>query len=226
MTFLLSVILIILIRLYLIYNCQHELDSNKRRKNSLESSHSISSLFGFLSAPGWIFQGNHHDNTKIDHNNYNKSINSSNNNNKANDTSFLSGGIDSKYFKPKFILHELQTFWGTTCTVVTWGSFYVIGGTIVATERIARKIKNKYTKDHEHDENISSRGTGGRSDSFASYSSSMNESTKSASSPKHPLKRVSSWTKKSFSSIKKRFNKFVVTSVPQITNSVTTMRTK
>lgn len=127
--------------------------------------------------------------------------------------------IDPKYFKPKYIIHELMTFWGTTYTVITWGSFYVIGGTIVATERLARKIKTKCSKD-QHQQSFNSSRCTGRNDSFTgSFMSSSNKSTNSESSEdKDTIKRITTWTKRSFASVKRRFSKFVNTSAPQWTS--------
>lgn len=128
--------------------------------------------------------------------------------------------IDPKYFKPKYIYHELMSIWGTTYTVITWGSVYIIGGTLVATERLANKIKMKCTREHQQDLLDSNRGTG-RNSSFASYSSSFSstESITSSRSTKSSFKRISSWTKRSYSAVRKRFNKFIGAGVLQITES-------
>lgn len=122
--------------------------------------------------------------------------------------------IDPKYFKPKFIMHELIAMWDTTYTVITWGSFHVIGGTLVATERLVRKIKTKCTREGQSRDihNTSS----GRADSFASCDFS-DDSFQSEGS-KTSFRRVRSWMKRSYSSAKKKFNTFVGTpGVPQLT---------
>lgn len=127
--------------------------------------------------------------------------------------------IDPKYFKPKFIYHELMTFWDTTYTVVTWGSFYVIGGTIVVTERLASKIKTKCSREHQQNPresggHNSNRSSGRRESTFTSASGT----SETNSSIKSPLRRVSSWTKRSFNSAKKKFTKFANSAAtPQLT---------
>lgn len=123
--------------------------------------------------------------------------------------------IDPKYFKPKYIINELITIWGTTYTVITWGSVWVIGGTIVATERLAQKIKTKCTNPHNNGTN-QSRGTG-RNESFSSYDS--NESYVSESvNDKSSYRRVTSWARKSYANARKRLNRFMNSGVPQLTD--------
>lgn len=142
--------------------------------------------------------------------------------------------IDPKYFKPKFIINELMTFWGTTCTVITWGSFYVIGGTIVATERIAQKIKAKRASANPNNSsfNTSFGGFGGSStnrgagqnESFLNMSFMSNQNHGDANqeptSRRHAFKRISSWTKRSYTTIKKKFSRVVTTNAPRL-NSLT-----
>lgn len=133
--------------------------------------------------------------------------------------------LDSKYFKPKFIIHELISIWGTTYTVITWGSFYFIGGTIVATEKLAQKVKSKCSREQRglHNES-SSRGTGW-ADSFASFGSSASENveqhnTSASSINDNTLRRISSWTKRSYSASKKKLMKlFTSTGAPQLTGA-------
>lgn len=126
--------------------------------------------------------------------------------------------IDPKYFKPKYIYHELMSIWGTTYTVITWGSVWIIGGTFVATERLANKIKTKCTR--ERDLLGANRGTG-RNSSFASFNSSFSSShsVDSTGSGKNSFKKISSWTKRSFTAAKKKFNKFIGVGVLQLTQS-------
>lgn len=115
--------------------------------------------------------------------------------------------LDSKYFNPRFIVHELMEMWGTTYTVITWSSFYIIGGTIGATERLAQKIKTKYNRQREYQSY----------ETFMNASSSMNRSdstsTNSTNSSrrqsKSSLRRVSSWTKKSFESTRNRLSRLI-----------------
>lgn len=127
--------------------------------------------------------------------------------NKGREAQYQRRKIDPKYFKPKFIIHELITFWDTTYSVITWGSFYVIGGTIVVTERLAQKIKTKCAREQQGSTYQS--GHRERNDSSFSYSSSASGANdNSFGSTKTPLRRVASWTKKSFSSAKKRLAKF------------------
>lgn len=125
--------------------------------------------------------------------------------------------IDPKYFKPKYIIHELMSMWGTTYTVITWGSVWIIGGTIVATEKLAHKIKTKCNREQSNESN--SQGTG-RNDSFTSYSSygSSNDS-RASRTDRSSLKRIGAWTKKSFASASKKFRKYVSSGVPQLTSS-------
>jgi len=142
--------------------------------------------------------------------------------------------IDLKYLKPKFIISELMVFWDTTCTVITWGSFYVIGGTIVATEKLAQKIKTKRTRDSGNNLRDSAHNTSsssfGRFDSFTSGFTSNSGGTQQGPNRKNAtrstertgsLNKISSWTKKSFASAKKKVTKFTtsshgVGSVPQL----------
>lgn len=126
--------------------------------------------------------------------------------------------IDPKYFKPKYIYHELMSIWGTTYTVITLGSVWIIGGTLLATERLANKIKTKCTR--EQDSLSANRGTG-RNGSFASYNSSFSssDSVSSEGSSKSSFRKISSWTKRSYSAARKRFNKFIGVGVLQITQS-------
>lgn len=128
--------------------------------------------------------------------------------------------IDPKYFKPKYIIHELMSMWGTTYTVITWGSVWIIGGTIVATEKLAQKIKTKCNRENSQDLN-NNRSTG-RNDSFTSYSSyaSSNDSTTQRTN-RSSLKRMRAWTKKSFASASKKFRKYVSSGVPQLTSPTT-----
>lgn len=153
------------------------------------------------------------------------SLNTSHNQDNSDSNSWYS--IDSKYLKPKFIFNELFTFWETTCTVITWGSFYCIGGTIVATEKLTRKIKSRtrapgqgYTTmnngstDHRH----SSRGTGQRDFSFLSGhdTASPDDISDITSQQKSRYRRISSWTKKSINSIKKQCTRTTRSGAPQI----------
>jgi hypothetical protein len=169
-----------------------------------------------------------------------KNSQSSSTNNRANDKSSTSSAdqnyleqdsqsrrrIDPKYFKPKFIIHELITFWDTTCTVITWGSFYVIGGTIVATEKITQRIKSKRESSStffgENNNRNSSRGTGQSDSSFASAFGSASQSDNNAAtepqSNRQPFKRISSWTKRSINSIKKKYSRAVRSNAPQLTS--------
>lgn len=133
--------------------------------------------------------------------------------------------LDPKYFKPKFIIHELISIWGTTYTVITWGSFYFIGGTIVATEKLAQKVKSKCSREQRGLYNeSSSRGTGW-ADSFASFGSSGSEDDEqhNSSTPSmndNTLRRISSWTKRSYSASKKKLLKlFTSTNAPQLTGA-------
>lgn len=130
--------------------------------------------------------------------------------------------IDPKFFKPRYIMNELMTMWGTTYTVITWGSVWVIGGTIVATEKLAQKIKTKCSREQTSglSHQNSSRSTG-RQDSFATDSSSMFDRTTEADSSqsKSSLRKVRTWTKKSYASAKRKFNKFFISTVPQIMNT-------
>lgn len=128
--------------------------------------------------------------------------------------------IDPKYFKPKYIYHELMSIWGTTYTVITWGSVWIIGGTLLATERLANKIKTKCTREQQQDLLSANRGTG-RNGSFASYNSSFSssDSLTSEGSSKSSFRKISSWTKRSYSAARKRFNKFIGVGVLQITQS-------
>lgn len=138
--------------------------------------------------------------------------------------------LDSKYFKPKFIIHELISIWGTTYTVITWGSFYFIGGTIVATEKLAQKVKSKCTREQRglHNES-SSRGTGW-ADSFASFGSSDSDdddqhNASASSINDNTLRRLSSWTKRSYSASKKKIMKlFTSTNAPQLTGAAAASR--
>lgn len=206
LTLIFSGVLIFFINNYLKQRCHHS-PSRQHNKSQLKSTRST--LFGIFSSNS-VFSN---DSNNLKDNNGEKQQD-------EHENSFRRK-IDSKYFRPKFIIHELASFWGTTCTVITWGSFYVIGGTIVATEKLARKIRTKCNRDQQNNNlHNSSRGTG-RCDSFASYASS-NESTTETKN-KDPLGRVSAWTKRSFTSIKKRFTKFVGTNMPQITASVATL---
>lgn len=136
--------------------------------------------------------------------------------------------IDPKYFKPKFIINELMTIWGTTYTVITWGSVWVIGGTIVATERLAQKIKTKCTSPQQqhHQHHHSSRGTG-RFDSFSSYDSndtisigsSNSAGGRAANQTKSSYRRMRSWARKSYANARKRLNRFMSSGVtPQLTD--------
>lgn len=125
--------------------------------------------------------------------------------------------IDPKYFKPKFIINELMSMWGTTYTVITWGSVWIIGGTIVATEKLAHKIKTKCNMEHYTGSN--NRGAG-HSDSFSSCSSNgLANDSRASRTNRSSLKRMRAWTKKSFASASKRFRKYVSSGVPQLTNS-------
>lgn len=128
--------------------------------------------------------------------------------------------IDPKYFRPKYIIHELMSMWGTTYTVITWGSVWIIGGTIVATEKLAHKIKTKCNRENSQEFN-NNRGTG-RNDSFTSYSSyaSSNDSNTQRTN-RTSLKRMRAWTKKSFASANKKFRKYVSSGVPQLTSPTT-----
>lgn len=197
LTLVFSGILIYIINDHLRQNC-HQIGG--RDKSRLKSSQR-SIIFALLSSPASVFLSNSgkHNNQQGQQLDKEQSQNSSRKK------------IDPKYFKPKFIIHELMTFWGTTYTVITWGSFYVIGGTIVATEKLARKIKTKCSREQQSDFQNSSRGTG-RSDSFMSYTSEDENTT--SENQRDPLRRMSSWTKRSFSSIRKRFTKFVGSSMP------------
>lgn len=145
--------------------------------------------------------------------------------------------IDPKYFKPKFIMHELMTFWDTTCTVITWGSFYVIGGTIVATEKLAQKIKTKRTRDTNGLKDSAHSTSTGRFDSFtSSFSSPTSTTTRKTTQRRqtagcehqgrahHSLNKISSWTKRSYSSVKKKITRMTsgtngVGAMPQIEES-------
>lgn len=122
--------------------------------------------------------------------------------------------VDPKYFKPKFIIHELLSIWGTTYTVITWGSFWVIGGTIVATEKLATKIKTKYSRDVD---------TVGANMSSTSFESDFNQSSDSTGTPesssgRDPFRSARTWTRKSFATARKRlFKCFRGVSLPQLT---------
>lgn len=129
------------------------------------------------------------------------------------------GKIDPKYFKPRYIMHELMSMWGTTYTVITWGSVWVIGGTIVATEKLAQKIKTKCSREQQSDTNDYSSRSMRRGDSSESYSSSsiFDRTTDSDNAQnKSSLRKVRSWTRKSYASARRRFNKFFGSAVPQI----------
>lgn len=129
---------------------------------------------------------------------------------------------------PKHIIQELISIWGTTYTVITWGSFYLIGGTIVASERLAQKVKSKYNREQSglHDESFS-RGTGWSETftSFASSSSAARESASSASNnQRDTFRRISSWTKRSYTTSKKKLIKLFThtNTTPQITGASNT----
>lgn len=149
--------------------------------------------------------------------------------------------IDPKYFKPKFILSELVTFWDTTCTVITWGSFYVIGGTIVATEKIAHRIKTKssrssniwdssfiFTQNSTANQNGRNRGTGqsasssssafGRSSTQSGNNNTATPDAQQQANQRQPFKRISSWTKRSVTTIKKKFSRVTRSRAPQLTS--------
>lgn len=116
--------------------------------------------------------------------------------------------IDSKYFNPRYIVHELMEMWGTTYTVITWSSFYIIGGTIGATERLAQKIKTKYNnrqREHQSYETfMNSSLSRNRSDS-----TSTNNTDSSRRQSKSSFRRMSSWTKKSFESTRNRLSRLI-----------------
>lgn len=123
--------------------------------------------------------------------------------------------IDPKYFKPKYIIHELMSMWGQTYTVITWGTVWLIGGTIVGVEKLAQKIKTKCNRESHEEINNTSRGSG-RNYSFASYSSYDSQTSRSGRSS---LKRIRSWTKRSFASASKRFRFASSTGMPQLTET-------
>jgi len=125
--------------------------------------------------------------------------------------------IESKYFRPSYIISELMTIWGTTYTVITWGSVWVIGGTIVATEQLAHKIKSKCTR--ERGAQDPSRPN---DNSFAPHSS-FTSSSSSASSHSNSTKRLRSWAKRSYASVKKHFHRFAGHGrMPQLTTGLHT----
>lgn len=126
---------------------------------------------------------------------------------------------------PKHIIQELISIWGTTYTVITWGSFYLIGGTIVASERLAQKVKSKCSREQRglHNES-SSRGTGWTEfTNFASSSSadvSRNSTTSDDDNQRNTFRRISSWSKRSYSTSKRKLTKlFTSTNAPQLTES-------
>lgn len=127
--------------------------------------------------------------------------------------------IDPKYFKPKYIINELITIWGTTYTVITWGSVWVIGGTIVATERLAQKIKTKCATPHRDENHNSSRGTG-HSERSTLYESDSDESfvSNGGANSKSSYRRVKSWARKSYANARRRLNRFMNSGVPQLTD--------
>lgn len=126
-----------------------------------------------------------------------------------------------KYLKPKYIYHELMSIWGTTYTVITWGSVCIIGGALVASQRLASKIKTKCTREQQQDSLNGTRGTGRNSSSaFHNTSFSPSESlTSKGSSKSLSLNRVGSWVKRSCTATKKKFNKIGVATL-QITQTV------
>lgn len=131
--------------------------------------------------------------------------------------------IDPKYFNPRFIYHELTGIWGTTYHVILWTSFYVVGGTIGASERLVQKIRTKYRDSSEQHSNNRSRhnnSSANRSDNedgesssylnFLNLSTTSESSTANKKSSKGSLKKsVSSWTKKSFESTRKKFSRII-----------------
>lgn len=139
--------------------------------------------------------------------------------------------IDPKYFKPKYIMHEVMSMWGLTYTVVTWGSVWVIGGTIVASEKLAHKIKTKYSREPQqqrpnHQQQQQQQSTDGnrfwneRNNSYTSLLSADSLTSLDESTNKSSFKRLRTWTRRSYASAKKRFNKFVHGStVPQLTGA-------
>lgn len=119
--------------------------------------------------------------------------------------------VDPKYFKPKYIIHELLDIWGTTYTVITWGSFWVIGGTIVATEKLATRIKTKCSRDPD----VSSANLSSTSDSR--YNNANRASSPSLSG-RDPLRATRSWTRKSFATARRKlFRCFRTNNIPQLT---------
>lgn len=222
LTTLLCVAFMVLINSYLEYSCHLA-----KQDQLLKAYQQRSVLYKIISA----FQGSNRSSPKSNESNQNSSFSFLH-----SDRSFASEHeqhkrkIETKYFKPKFIINELMTFWGTTCTVITWGSFYVIGGTIVATERMAQKIKTKRTNSRENSFFSSSfsgqpnRGTG-QSDSFLnmSFRSSSGEEAggqEQTNNRYQNFKKISTWTKRSYASIKRKFSRVVTSSSPHF-NSLT-----
>lgn len=129
--------------------------------------------------------------------------------------------IDPKFFKPKYLIHELMSIWSTTYTVITWGSAWMIGGTIVATERFASKIKTKCTREQQQQKWHRSSASTGHSDASSTDSSkSYTEANKTGLSNKNSLNRMIIRTRKYIMSAKKKLNKFRVSgSMPQLTDT-------
>lgn len=127
--------------------------------------------------------------------------------------------MNSRYLKPNYIVNELMSMWSTTYTVITFSSAWVFGSTICATERLARKIRNKYQRDGQ--QNL-------RSDSFSSNDSQLFDDFSSSDDRTYPgpgekvnlLTRMSSWTKRSFSSFTRKFGKIVTPGPNHINKSI------
>lgn len=213
---------------HVMQNYQHQLRSFHQRDQQQRHAFLFKLFPMFANNSSHSSSTNNHANDKAS-----SSFYSSSNQDGANQDSFNSRRkIDPKYFKPKFIIHELITFWDTTCTVITWGSFYVIGGTIVATEKISQRIKSRSPSQRGGSSSSifggdtnrnSSRGTGQSDFSFSSafVPSAQQTSEPSTSEPqsnRQPFKRISSWTKRSINSIKKKYSRAVRSNAPQLTS--------
>ena len=199
-TSLLCITFMALISIYLKYYQRHLLKQRPPQQRSILQKLFLDPYIGLLS------KDDHHENSSF------HSYSKSNSPNKHDQSGTNNKRIDSKYFKPRVIYTELMTFWDTTCAVITWGSFYLIGGTIVATERMAQKIKRSSTRESSFkNASISSNKGTGKNYSFMNFNSSSSDvdvaESQETENCKHAYKKISTWSKRSFSSAKKKFSR-------------------